>query len=106
MKSVDQTGERSFLSIKQDQFCLWICQETLSLHERTYTYTSCGIVLDLDVNAAVNVLNASLSTTNSSSGSHACGVGDSGLHDGASETTHIEAGTKGDAWDVSQISMF
>jgi putative transposase len=45
----------------------------LSLRERIYTCECCGMVLDRDVNAAVNLLHEAFITTGSSSGSDACG---------------------------------
>lgn len=68
-------------------------KEELSLRERTYTCESCGMVLDRDVNAALNLLQEAVRTTVSSTESDACGVDSSGLFDGTSETVHDEAGT-------------
>ncbi len=84
--------DRFYPSSKTCSACGYIKAE-LSLSERAYTCASCGLVLDRDVNAAVNLLNEALRTTVSSTGSHACGVDSSGLFDGTSETVHAEAGT-------------
>jgi putative transposase len=73
--------------------CCGHLKEELALHERTYVCERCGMVLDRDVNAAINLLKEALRTTASSAGSDACGVGSSGLLNGASETAHVEAGT-------------
>jgi putative transposase len=85
--------DRFYPSSKTCSACGHIKDE-LALHERTYTCESCGMVLDRDVNAAINLLKEALRTTGSSAGSDACGVGSSGLLNGASETAHVEAGTK------------
>ena len=84
--------DRFYPSSKRCSACGCI-KDVLSLGERTYTCESCGLVLDRDVNAAINLLNEALRTTGSSSGSDACGVGSSGCFDGNSETPHGEAGT-------------
>nr|BBH86134.1 transposase [Thermosporothrix sp. COM3] len=65
----------------------------LDLQERTFVCKACGMVLDRDQNAALNLLHEAMRTTGSSSGSYACGVGSSGSSDGKSETLHVEAGT-------------
>ncbi|PZW18064.1 putative transposase, partial [Thermosporothrix hazakensis] len=65
----------------------------LDLQERTFVCEACGMVLDRDQNAALNLLHEAMRTTGSSSGSDACGVGSSGFSDGKSETLHVEAGT-------------
>jgi putative transposase len=83
---------RFYPSSKTCSACGYI-KPDLSLRERIYICKSCGLVLDRDVNAAVNLLREALRTTGSSSGSDACEVDSSGLHDGASETVHVEAGT-------------
>jgi putative transposase len=84
--------DRFYPSSKTCSGCGYIKDE-LALQERTYVCESCGLVLDRDVNAAINLLNEALRTTVSSTGSDACGVGSSGLLNGASETPHVEAGT-------------
>lgn len=66
----------------------------MPLKERTYICEACGMVLDRDVNAALNLLHEAMRITASSAGSYACGVGSSGLLNGASETFHAETGTK------------
>jgi putative transposase len=84
--------DRFYPSSKTCSACGYV-KETLSLQERTYTCESCGMVLDRDVNAAVNLLLEAVRTTVSSTGSDACGVGSSGVFDGTRETAHAEAGT-------------
>ena len=84
---------RFYPSSKTCSACGYVKAE-LSLKERTYVCESCGLVLDRDVNAAINLRHEALRTTGSSSGSDACGVGSAGLLNGARETAHAEAGTK------------
>lgn len=92
--------DRFYPSSKTCSSCGYIKPE-LVLQERTYACDACSMVLDRDVNAAINLLHEALRSpvlrlldTDSSSGSDACGVGSSGLLKGASETFHAEAGTK------------
>lgn len=85
--------DRFYPSSKTCSSCGYINDE-LALHERTYVCASCNLVLDRDVNAAINMLHEALRTTGSSSGSDACGVGSAGVFNGARETFHAEAGTK------------
>ncbi len=75
----------------------------LSLSERTFICEACGVVLDRDVNAAINLLHVAVSSTDTR---NAYGVGSSGLSEKPSETCHDEVGTKGDIWALSQMSMF
>ena len=63
---------RFYPSSKTCSACGYI-KEELSLRERTYICQSCGLVLDRDVNAAVNLLNEAMRTTASSAGIDACG---------------------------------
>lgn len=63
---------RFYPSSKTCSACGYIKDE-LSLRERTYICQSCGLVLDRDVNAAVNLLNEAMRTTASSAGIDACG---------------------------------
>jgi hypothetical protein len=65
-----------------------------------------GLILDRDLNAAINIVKEALRTTGSSSGSDACGESSSGLVNGQGETALVEAGTKGDICGLSQMSMF
>jgi putative transposase len=78
----------------------------LKLSERTFVCEHCGLVIDRDVNAAINLLNEALRSTASSVGTYACGDRSTGLCNGTSETPVVEAGTKGDILGVSQLSMF
>jgi putative transposase len=84
--------DRFYPSSKTCSACGYVKRE-LGLHERTFVCEACGIVLDRDHNAALNLLSEALRSTDSSSGSHACGQGSSGLFDGKGETALVEAGT-------------
>jgi putative transposase len=85
--------DRFYPSSKTCSACGYV-KEKLALRERTYLCEACGMVLDRDVNAAINLLQKALGSTGSSSGIDACGVGSSGLFNGTSETSHAEAGTE------------
>jgi putative transposase len=84
--------DRFYPSSKTCSACSYI-KDDLSLRERTSICERCGYTADRDVNAAWNVLHEALRITASSAGSHACGESGAGLHDGASETALVEAGT-------------
>ncbi|WP_223258177.1 RNA-guided endonuclease InsQ/TnpB family protein [Thermogemmatispora tikiterensis] len=84
--------DRFFPSSKRCAACGYI-KPALGLHERTFVCEACGVVLDRDQNAALNVLQEALRTTGSSSGSHACGQGSSGRLTGGGEPALAEAGT-------------
>lgn len=83
---------RFYPSSKTCSACGYVKDE-LSLQERTFVCEACGMVLDRDVNAAMNLLHEALRITDSSSGSHACGQSSSGRLNGAGETALDEAGT-------------
>jgi putative transposase len=85
--------DRFYPSSKTCSACGYVKRE-LGLHERTFVCEACGMVIDRDHNAALNLLSEALRSTDSSSGSHACGQGSSGLFDGKGETALGEAGTK------------
>jgi len=99
------TIDRFYPSSKTCSGCDYIKPE-LSLRERTFVCEQCGMVLDRDLNAAKNIVAEALRSTASSGGTYACGVDSSGLRNGASETVYVEAGTQGDVWALSQMSMF
>src|SRR6266571_4137459 len=99
------TIDRFYPSSKTCSGCDYIKPE-LSLRERTFVCEQCGMVLDRDLNAAKNIVAEALRSTASSVGTYACGVDSSGLRNGASETVYVEAGTQGDVWALSQMSMF
>ena len=72
-------------------------QQKLKLSERTYICPHCGLEIDRDLNAAINIRNFALrnifKNTDGTSGINACGVGSSGLCDTShtNETTDNEA---------------
>ncbi len=84
--------DRFYPSSKMCSACGYVKPE-LTLQERTFVCEACGMVLERDHNAAINLLHEALRTTGSSSGSHACGEWRSGLFNGTRETTLAEAGT-------------
>ncbi len=65
----------------------------LGLHERTLVCEACGMVLNRDHHAALNLLQEARRTTGSSSGRDACGQSSSGRLMGDGETALDEAGT-------------
>ncbi len=84
------TVNRFYPSSKTCSSCGCVKPE-LSLSERVFVCEVCGLVLDRDLNAALNVRNvagSSLDTQN------ACGQGSSGYLATDSETALVEAGTK------------
>ena len=84
--------DRFYPSSKTCSSCGYVTPE-LALQERTYVCEACGMVLDRDHNAAINLLFEALRITGSSSGIDACGQRSSGLLNRASETSLDEAGT-------------
>ncbi|HJT58357.1 MAG TPA: RNA-guided endonuclease TnpB family protein [Ktedonobacteraceae bacterium] len=84
--------DRFYPSSKTCSACGWQDGEQ-TLADRVFICQECGLVLDRDLNAAINLMNEALRTTDSSSGSHACGQNSAGLLSGASETVLVEAGT-------------
>ena len=65
-----------------------VIKTELDLSERIYICNSCGLVIDRDLNAALNLVQL---TTASSVGSNACGDGE--VH-GVSQVAVVESGTK------------
>ena len=72
-------------------------RQKMLLDVRVYECPECGMKIDRDLNAAINIRNFALrdlmKNTDGTSGINACGVGSSGIHDAscACETTDIEA---------------
>jgi putative transposase len=66
-----QLADRWYPSSKRCSHCGHI-KESLSLAERVYGCEACGLVLDRDLNAAINLAQLS-QTTASSAGCEACG---------------------------------
>lgn len=72
------TADRWYPSSKMCSGCGWR-KPSLTLSERTFKCEACGVVLDRDVNAAINLLNLASSTasgagTGPGEGTHACGA--------------------------------
>jgi putative transposase len=79
-------------SSKNCSACGWI-DEDQDLGDRTFICQECGLMLDRDLNAAINILHEALRTTGSFSGSDAYGQGSSGLVSRSGETALEEIGT-------------
>jgi putative transposase len=79
-------------SSKTCSACGWTDQDQ-DLADRTFICQECGVVLDRDLNAAINILQEALRTTGSFSESHAYGESSSGLVSGSGETALVEIGT-------------
>jgi putative transposase len=86
------TVDRFYPSSKTCSACGWI-DEDLDLSVRTFVCEACGLVIDRDLNAAINLFTEALQTTGSFSESHASGQGSSGLINGLGETALDEGGT-------------
>ena len=86
------TVARFYPSSKTCSACGWV-DEDQGLGDRTFICHECGLMLDRDLNAAINILNEALRTTGSFSGSDAYGQGSSGLVSRSGETALEEVGT-------------
>lgn len=82
---------RYYPSSKTCSACGWI-DEDLMLADRVFICQACGLVIDRDLNAAINLLHEALHTA-SSAGTYACGESSSGLPEKASEPALGETGT-------------
>jgi putative transposase len=71
------TIDRFYPSSKTCSACGWI-DEDQDLSDRTFICQECGLVIDRDLNAAINILKEALKTPGSFSESHACGESSSG----------------------------
>ena len=79
-------------SSKTCSACGWV-DEDQDLGDRTFICHECWLMLDRDLNAAINILHEALRTTESFSESHAYGQGSAGLVSGSGETALEEVGT-------------
>jgi putative transposase len=79
-------------SSKTCSACGWV-DEDQDLADRTFICQECGLVLDRDLNAAINILKEALRTTGSFSESYAYGESSAGLVSGSGETALVEIGT-------------
>jgi putative transposase len=86
------TTDRFYPSSKTCSACGWI-DEDLRLSVRTFVCEACSLVIDRDLNAALNLLNEALRTTGSFSESDASGQSSSGMVNGSCETALDEGGT-------------
>lgn len=86
------TTDRFYPSSKTCSACGWI-DEDLDLAVRTFVCEACTLVIDRDLNAALNLLNEALRTTGSFSESYASGQSSSGTVNGSCETALDEGGT-------------
>lgn len=84
--------DRWYASSKTCSGCGWV-DEDQDLSDRTFICQECGLVLDRDLGAAINILKEALRTTGSSSESHAYGESSSGLISRSGETALVEIGT-------------
>jgi putative transposase len=84
--------DRWFPSSKMCSACGWI-DEDQDLSDRRFLCHECGLVLDRDLNAAINILKEAVRTTGSFSESYAYGQGSTGNVDGGCETALAEVGT-------------
>ena len=70
-------------------------RQKMTLDKRTYVCPECGMTMDRDVNAAINIRNFALrdilKNTEGTSGINACGVEGSGFENIQNETIDIEA---------------
>lgn len=95
------TIDRFYPSSKTCSACGYV-KPVLKLSERVFICEACGTVLDRDLNAAITLRNVAVSSTDTQ---NACGVGSSSSLATESETAHVEAGTTGDVWALSHMSM-
>jgi len=82
--------DRFYPSSKTCSGCGYIKPE-LRLSERVFVCESCGMVLDRDLNAAINLRNVAVGFTDTK---NACGESSSGTLNGVRETVLVEAGTQ------------
>ena len=82
---------RYYPSSKTCSSCGWIDQD-LTLADRVFVCPECGLCLDRDLNAALNLRNQALCTA-SSAGTDACVESSSGFQETGGETALVEAGT-------------
>jgi putative transposase len=94
-----QVVDRWYASSKTCSACGWV-DEDVSLADRTFVCEECGLIIDRDRNAAINIRKEALRLITdvpvvaSSGRKFACGAGSAGSLCGESETSCNEAGTK------------
>ncbi len=84
--------DRWYASSKTCSGCGWV-DEDQDLSDRTFICQECGLGMDRDLNAAINIVHEALRTTGSFSESHAYGESSAGLVSGSGETALVEIGT-------------
>ncbi len=95
------TIDRFYPSSKTCSGCGYVKPE-LSLAERIYVCEACGLVIERDLNAAINVRDVAVSSIDTQ---NAYGQARSGSVAMQSEMGLVEVGTTGDVWALSQMSM-
>ncbi|SRR6266568_967733 len=83
------TVNRFYPSSKTCSGCGWV-NEALTLADRTFICQECGLVIDRDLNAAINVRMVAVSSIDTQ---NAYGQKSAGLLNGVSETILVEVGT-------------
>jgi putative transposase len=83
------TIDRFYPSSKTCSGCTFVKPE-LKLSERVFICEECGMVLDRDLNASINIKRVAVSSIDTQ---NACGVGSAGMPAMAHETARDEAGT-------------
>ncbi len=83
------TVDRFYPSSQTCSGCGWVHEE-LTLADRTFICKECGLVLDRDFNAAINVKIVAVSSIDTQ---NACGAASAGTLNGVCETSRVEAGT-------------
>jgi putative transposase len=90
--------DRWYASSKTCSACGWV-DEDVSLADRTFVCVECGLIIERDLNAAINIrkealrLRTDVPVVASSGHKFACGAGSAGSLCGESETFCDEAGT-------------
>src|SRR6266571_159475 len=93
--------DRFYPSSKTCSGCGYIKPE-LSLGERTYVCEDCGLVLDRDLNAAVNLRTVAMSSIDTQ---NAYGERSTGVFNGTRETALVEVGTNQHLGDVLHVQV-
>lgn len=81
--------DRFYPSSKTCSGCEWV-DEDLDLSVRTFVCKECGLVIDRDLNAAINLSIVAVSSIDTQ---NACGQKSAGTLNGVCETVLVEAGT-------------
>lgn len=87
-----EVANRWFASSKRCSCCKTI-NDSITLSDRVFKCNHCGLEIDRELNAAIN-LESTVSSTGAASGGQACGEKSAGSSESLSETGLNEAGTK------------